>query len=250
MGEFKTARPVGVDPLWCEVPPPTPGPIGTNRDYGQCVAGGAAASVWIDPMLQERNRLIEETLLESAEAYYRAGDLRWFFSLAHATITQQINANLAIFEQPNPLLRLNIHFSEAFVRAIDGHGSDLWEDAFRLCQALEENKSIFIPEAEVCASRMAAVHIFVDLSAALREAGCISPADYGNMLVFVNRGSLAAQVRLRGRAVGAAEAVLQQLICPLVDLDVKAWRNAVFMAACQAPVPDPARPFPTRPAGR
>ena len=46
-------------------------------------------------------------------------------------------------------------------------------------------------EAEMCGAAMANVHIHVDLANALREVGCISPQDYGNMLVFVNRGSLA-----------------------------------------------------------
>ena len=90
---------------------------------------------------------------------------------------------------------------------------------------------------------MASVHIHVDLAAALREVGCIPPADYGNMLIFVNRGSLAAQVKLRGRAVGALEAALQAIVAPLVSLDVKAWRNAVYTTQCNVAVPDPVSSF-------
>ena len=47
-------------------------------------------------------------------------------------------------------------------------------------------------------------------------------------------------MRLRGRAIGAAEAMLNQLAAPMLELEVKAWRNAVFEAACHARVPDPA----------
>jgi len=68
---------------------------------------------------------------------------------------------------------------------------------------------------------MASVHIQIDLSAAIREVGCIPPQDYGNMLVFVNRGSIAALVKLRGKAVAAAEAMLQYLVAPMIDLEVK-----------------------------
>ena len=77
-------------------------------------------------------------------------------------------------------------------------------------------------------------HINVDLTPAL--CGCIPPADYGNMLVFVNHGSLAALVRLCGRALGAVEAMLQQVAALLLDLEVKAWRNAAFESLCNAPV--------------
>ena len=73
--------------------------------------------------------------------------------------------------------------------------------------------------SRVCGAAMANVHIFLDLQTALREAGCITADDYGNMLVFVNRGNLAALVRLRGRAVGEAERMLQELVGPIIDLD-------------------------------
>jgi hypothetical protein len=59
------------------------------------------------------------------------------------------------------------------------------------------------------------------------------------MLVFVNRGALAALARLRGRALGAAEAILQQLGGPVTGLDVKAWRNSAFQKVCATDVPPP-----------
>jgi hypothetical protein len=214
----------------------TPGPTGVN-DHGDHLS---QCRIRIDPVLLERNRVIEAALLDGAEVYYQKEDLRWFFSYAHAQITRQINANLTMFQNPNALLQLNIHFAEEFVRAIDGQPHELWKEAFAICASLQRNPMIFIPEVEICGARMANVHIHVDLANALREVGCISPQDYGNMLVFVNRGSLAALVRLRGRPLAAAEAMFNQLMAPLLELEVKAWRNAVFEAACHVRVPDPA----------
>jgi hypothetical protein len=72
--------------------------------------------------------------------------------------------------------------------------------------------------------------------------GCISPRDYGNMLVFVNRGALAATNKLRGRVIGTAATMIMQIVGPLMDLDVKAWRNAAF-EACKRKVPDPDSQF-------
>ncbi len=57
------------------------------------------------------------------------------------------------------------------------------------------------------------------------------------MLVFVNRGALAAVVRLRGQALGAAEAMVQHVIAPLLDLEVRAWRNAAYSSVCNTQVP-------------
>ena len=159
-------------------------------------------------------------------------------------ITKQINRSLSIFEDPNSLLLLNIHFAEEFVRAIDGGGHERWRQAFRVCRALQNNGTLVVGEVEACAARMADVHIHVDLVAALRDVGCISPRDYGNMLVFVNRGALAATNKLRGRVIGTAATMIMQIVGPLMDLDVKAWRNAAFEAACGRTVPNPDVPFP------
>ncbi len=248
--EEMVSRPFRPGELTCHARPPgavgfsgsydhpvldTPGPTGVNDHGDQLVC-----RIRIDAVLRERNRVIEAALLDSAEAYYRKEDLRWFFAFAHGQITKQINANLTMFQDPNALLRLNIHFAEEFVRALDGQPHDLWKRAFRVCASLGRNETMLLMEAEMCGAAMANVHIYVDLANALREVGCISPADYGNMLVFVNRGSLAALVRLRGRAIGSAEAMLNQLAAPMLELEVKAWRNAVFEAACHARVPDPA----------
>lgn len=217
-----------------------PGPTGVNHAADACYPPD------IDELLRRRNLVLERALLDAAAAYYADEDIRWFFAYSHGMITKQINRNLGIFEDPNSLLRLNIHFAEDFVRAIDGYGHDRWKQAFRACRALQDNGTLVIGEVEACAARMADVHIHVDLAGALREVGCISARDYGNMLVFVNRGALAATNKLRGRVIGTAATMIMQIVGPMMDLDVKAWRNAAFEAACGRSVPDPDSPFPMR----
>jgi hypothetical protein len=217
-----------------------PGPAGAEFEGLACYVPE------IDELLRQRNLVLEKALLDAADAYYAAEDIRWFFAYSHGMITKQINRNLAIFEDPNSLMLLNIHFAEEFVRAIDGGGHERWKQAFRACRALQDNDTLVVGEVEACAARMADVHIHVDLVAALRDVGCVSPRDYGNMLVFVNRGALAATNKLRGRVIGTAATMIMQIVGPLMELDVKAWRNAAFEAACGRPVPNPDVPFPVR----
>jgi len=196
-----------------------------------------------------RNQRIEQTLFNDAQAYLRAGDFRWFFALAHAHITRQINTNLTLFQRPNALLRLNLHFAEEFIRALNGQAHDGWKRAFQFCKVLEKNSRenpALVGEVEFCGARMANIHIHVDLARALNEVGCIPPEDYGNVLVFVNRGALAATIELRGKFLGVSETIANQFIAPLVDLDVKAWRNTVYQKTCNAVVPAPQQKF--RPA--
>ena len=238
----------GADPGVIYIPPATstseqllvpPGP--------QCFAPAVPGSEPVDDVLRFRNLQIEAGLLSDADEYYRNGDLRWFFAYAHGQITKQINANLDKFQRPNALIRLNIHFAEQFIRAVGGQPHADWQRAFRKCAALQRSAtdtSALAGEAEFCGAAMARVHIEIDLGAALEEIGCIPPQDYGNMLVFVNRGSLAALSRLRGRVVGASEAILQRFVAPLVDLEVETWRNAAYMKVCQTPVPAPALQVP------
>jgi hypothetical protein len=212
----------------------------------QSFAPAVPGSARLDPMLVARNRTIEQALLREADAYLARGDFRWFFTYAHGRITAQINANLIRFQRPNELMRLNIHFAEQFIRAIGGQPHDRWREAFRRCELLRTHAAdnvFLVGEVEFCSAAMARVHISIDLAAALREVGCIPPSDYGNMLVFVNQGALAAAARYRGRYVGTAEVILQQLTAPLVDLEVKVWRNAAYQNVCGQPVPDPAPSF-------
>jgi hypothetical protein len=227
----------------------TPGTLGINDRASlvhsagpQSFAPAVPGSEQLDPILVLRNRQIEESLLQAADRYYKAGDFRWFFAYAHGQITRLINEHWKKFQRPNALMRLNIHFAEEFVRAIGDQPHDSWKRAFRTCAALQTTSvdtMVLMGEVEFCGAAMANVHIHVDLAAAIRDVGCIPPEDYGNMLVFVNRGALAALVRLRGAGVGAAEAMINQLVAPLVKLEVKAWRNAVYVQGCNAVVPDP-----------
>jgi hypothetical protein len=217
------------------------------RNWGpQSFAPAMPGRTPIDHDLLNRNRQVEQALFSDAKKFLDLGDLRWFFTLAHAHITRQINANLALFQRPNALLRLNLHFSEEFLRAINGQASVEWQSAFQFCASLQRgsvNNPALVGAVEFCGARMANVHIHIDLSRALNEVGCIPPEDYANVLVFVNRGALAATVELRGKFLGVSETMASQLIAPAVNLDVKAWRNAVYQKTCNAVVPDPESGF-------
>ena len=222
-------------------PPPRPPAAGP-----QSFAPGTPGSEALDKWLVQRNRHIEQKMLKAADDYYAADDLRWFFTYAHAKITQQINNNLQRFQRPNAMLRLNMHFAEEFLRAVDGQPHAGWKKAFKWCQALEKTSNetvVLVGEAEWCGAAMANVHIRMDLSAALKEVGCIPPDDYGNMLVYVKRGALAAQVRLRGLFLGATESLAEALGAPLLKLEVEQWRNAVYEEVCHVPVPRPQKGF-------
>jgi hypothetical protein len=220
-------------------------------DWGgpQCFAPARPGTTPIDHVLLARNRMVEETLFGDAQAFYQAGDFRWFFTLAHAHITRQINSNLNLFQRPNALLRLNLNFAEEFIRALNGQPHEGWRHAFQFCKTLQQNSKsnpLLFGEVEFCGARMANVHIHIDLAHALNEVGCIPPEDYANVLVFVNRGALAATIELRGKFLGVNEIIANQFIAPLVNLDVKAWRNTVYRNACNAVVPEPEQTF--RPA--
>jgi hypothetical protein len=216
----------------------------------QSFAPAIPGSVRVDPLLLHRNLEIQRTLLSEAQLLYDRGDLRWFFTRAHGEITRLINnENLSEFQRPDALLRLNNHFAEEFIRALWGEPHEQWRAAFRYCQALEKASAqtvALVGEFEFCSAQMANIHIRIDLSAAIREVGCIPPEDYGNVLVFVNRGSIAALVKLRGRVIGASQAMLQYLVAPIVNLEVKVWRNATYQDICQVPVPDPHPSFRPR----
>jgi hypothetical protein len=223
---------------------------GLQRANGpQSPAVKQAGTETVDPKLKAENKTLEREILEVAETYYRDNDLRWLFAYAHGTITQQINDNLAAFEQPNELVRLNLHFGRAFLRAARGKPSKAWKVAFLACKGLEIASWLeptLVGETELCGAAMAKVHIDIDLSNALQEIGCISPTDYGNMLLFVERGSFAALVRLRGETMAEAEDMVQKEVAPILGLDVKAWRNAAYQKICGVAVPDVEPGFPKR----
>jgi hypothetical protein len=86
---------------------------------------------------------------------------------------------------------------------------------------------------------MADAHINTDILTALRTVGCIDPYDYGNMLLFVQRGSEKALSELTGKYAGA---VFEYLKDKLLPLD-RRWRNAVYVLACDEPVPNVEQSF-------
>jgi len=228
-------------------PGPMARPRADLRYWGpQSFAPAKLGSEPIDPDLLARNRQVEQALFQDAKKFLDAGDFRWFFTLAHAHITRQINDNLRLFQRPNALLRLNLHFAEEFLRAINGQTHEEWRRAFEFCASLQRGSaqtSALVFEVEFCGARMANVHIHIDLSSALNDVGCIPPEDYANVLVFVNRGALAATVELRGKFVGVTETIASQLVAPAVGLDVKVWRNTVYQKMCNAVVPSPESGF-------
>jgi hypothetical protein len=223
-------------------PPPSPPPPEDIADWGpQSFAPAQPGTIPIDPQLHARNRLVEQSLFSEAKRLSQAGDFRWFFTLAHAHITRQINQSLLSFERPNALLLLNLHFSEEYLRALRGLSHERWREVFHFCEALEKNaqsNAFLVGEVEFCGAKMANVHIHVDLADALNEVGCIPPDDYSAVLSLVNRGALAATIELRGKFLGVTETIANQFIAPLVNLEVKAWRNTVYEQACNAVVPD------------
>jgi hypothetical protein len=205
----------------------------------QSFASARPGTEMIDPCVLAANRALEQRMLTAADTYYEQQDFRWFFAYAHGKITEQINENVSAFQRPNALLRLNIHFAHEFLKAICGEPHAPWKKAFSVCKAFEKGSgrtAFLVGEIELCGAAMANVHIHVDLAAAIRDVGCIPPSDYSNMLLFVNRGAREAVVRLRGKVIGIAETILNRLTAPLVDLEVKAWRNAVYDHACHARV--------------
>jgi hypothetical protein len=211
---------------------PEPNTIGP-----QSFAPAKPGTIAVDPALLSENAKIAADMMGETLKLEKAGDIRWFFAYAHAVISGLIVANVEKFQQPNALLRLNRHFASEFLRSIKGAPHPGWMQAFKFCAAL--GKANLPGNTELCGAAMANVHINVDLRTALHEVGCLPPQDYGNVLVFVNRASLAALARMRGRGLGAAEAIMQRFSAPVTGLDVKQWRNAAFMAVCKVPVPAP-----------
>jgi hypothetical protein len=90
---------------------------------------------------------------------------------------------------------------------------------------------------------MANVHIKRDLRDALLKVTDVDPQDYGNVLVFVMRGNLYAETRIRGIARGALMVMTTLPFAAKLNLDVKAWRNQVFQDCYGMPVPEPSDTF-------
>ncbi|MFL9995058.1 hypothetical protein PQR34_00490 [Paraburkholderia sediminicola] len=180
-------------------------------------------------------------------------DLRVFFTLAHGFITKKIAQHIDLFSNPSALMRLNDCFATTYLTAINGSPHNDWEKAFRICKS-EQNamRSGFVgfiflaPGAfESCGACMANVHIKRDLRDALKKVSDVDPQDYGNILIFVTRGNLYAEVKIRGVGKGALMVMTSLAFVKALNLDVKAWRNQVFQDCYGMPVPDPAEAFVT-----
>jgi len=199
-----------------------------------------------DPKLKTETDTIERDLFRVSSTFQAAGDFRWFFSFAHASITRFILRNIELFDDPNQLLRLNRHFATEYLDAARGRPHEVWKKAFKYCEALQTNAAInpaLVGEVEFCGASMAKVHIKYDLSNALKAEGCLNARDYGNMLTLVLRGNLAAEMKLRGMFGAANVLLLGKLFGPKLNLDVEEWRNAAYTQVCRLPVPKPDRAF-------
>jgi hypothetical protein len=206
----------------------------------------------VDQNLLNEDRMFEGSLFLAASRYRAAQDLRWMFARAHYLITQQINTMMLIqpaaFRNPNELLRFNMCFASAFLAAVAGNPSYPWKKAFFECKVAEVQQTFseFTPElwsiAPVirieatleCSIAMANAHINTDIANALRSVGCIDPHDYGNILLFVERGSRVAIIELTGVVAGPVFDYLKEHLLPLD----KIWRNAIYERTCSSPVPD------------
>ena len=180
-----------------------------------------------------------------------AGDLRVFFTFAHAYITKKIRKHIGLFTAPNALLQLNASFANAFLQAIEGSPHSAWQRAFRVCSGLStagtegffEYVMLAPVSFEVCGACMAKIHITRDLKDALMTVKGVNSQDYGNVHVFVMEGNLFAEVQIRGQAGGALMVMTSMPIANKMNLDAKLWRNQVFNEVYGLAVPEPASTF-------
>jgi hypothetical protein len=206
----------------------------------------------IDRKLLDRTESLERQFDQAiAKLANSSLDLRIFFTMAHGYITGKIGQHIELFANPNALMRLNDSFATTYLNAINGAAHHDWQRAFRVCKAESDAVSsgfiglIFVGPvaAESCGACMANVHINRDLRDALLKVRDVDAQDYGNILVFVQRGNLYAECQLRGRALGSAAVTMSQLFVQRLNLDVKQWRNKVFQDCYKKQVPDPSNAF-------
>lgn len=206
----------------------------------------------IDPALVSRTKSLGEQFDRAVATLGGPPiDLRVFFTLAHGYITKNIAKNIDLFANPNALMRLNDSFASTYLAAINGAPHSDWQRAFRVCRSEQDAvKSGFIgliffgPVVfEACGACMANVHIKRDLRDALRRVTDVDAQDYGNILIFVMRGNLYAETKIRGQG-GAALMVMTSLpFASKLNLNVKTWRNQVFQDVYGQAVPEPADAF-------
>lgn len=194
------------------------------------------------------NRKLVDDLTQAAESQ---NDLRQLFTRMHLEISRLIIKHIGLFETPKSLLRVNLHFTNTYLRAANSERvSPEWQEAFDLCKKWDETLSD--PAASgsdpfsaanramqaqiACTRKMGEVHITEDINSALlatsRDGKCtLSTRDFGNMMELVRNGTNTA---LQDSLGDIAVAVKKWLI-PEYE---KAWRNAVFQTVCGEPVPE------------
>lgn len=176
----------------------------------QSYAPAEPGSEVVSSVLVSANRRVENDLLSIAEAFLANKDLRWFFTYAHARITNQINASIGQFQRPNALLAFNLEFSRKYIAAVAEASSLPWQAAFAGCFALDWARPLWVQaaKAELCGAAMATLHIGIDIREALDTIGCLPPIDFAAVLPFINTARRDAIVMLRGQFIGNAENTL------------------------------------------
>jgi hypothetical protein len=205
----------------------------------------------VEPALLSQTDVLIKRFDAAIAKLKAAGDIRVFFTFAHAYITKKIRKHIGLFAAPNALLRLNASFATTFLQAIEGSPHAAWQSAFRVCSGLStaategfvEYVMLAPVSFEVCGACMAKVHITRDLKDALLAVKGVDAQDYGNVLIFVMEGNLFAEVQIRGQARGALVLMTSMPIANKLNLDAKLWRNQVFKEVYGKDVPEPAPTF-------
>lgn len=181
---------------------------------------------------ESRCLALQKSLLDWAGDFDRRGDVRWFFTYAHAMVMQEINLYVGAFLRPERMLRLNERFAASYLEAIGGNPHAAWERVFRRCEELKRHGGLWLTHV-VAGRLMAKVHIEVDLVASLCEVRGIPPVDYGNALSLVERGTLAAVDALERRMTQRIPALIRRILAR----DVRTWRKAAFLNAYHIAAP-------------
>jgi len=210
----------------------------------------------VDQDLLNRTKQLGEMFDAAVARFDAKSDLRVFFTRSHGYITKKIGTHINLFKNPNSLMRLNDSFATVYLNAINGSPHQGWQQAFRICGALDQHAvhakgwlaSLFLlpysaTALENCAGCMAKVHISQDLRNALIQVTDVDPEDYGNILVFVLEGQLYAEAKSRGRAGGSAMFAVSVPFMEALKMNAKLWRNEAFEQVYKKTVPDPSPTF-------
>ncbi len=209
----------------------------------------------LDRKLVARTKELGQMFDVAAKQLAAKGDTRVFFTYSHGYITKRIGTHLALFRNPNSLMRLNDSFATEYLAALSGRAHGGWQKAFAWCKAMDRSMhpanllevAVFWPYTknafELCARNMAYVHITTDLRNALMRVKDVDAQDYGNILIFVIEGHLYSEVKLRGRSMGTVRFAISVPFMDWLNQNAKLWRNQVFEETYKTKVPEPTREF-------